>query len=243
MRLDRSAYEGRLASTPPAEKLAVAASGLLLALVLPPWPYALCNLLTAVLAGLVWARFRPAMFLGWAALPLGFLVPGSLALAISLRPDYPWLEMTEEGWRQAGLVSLRAGAASLWLIWLATTTPVTQLATLLGRVPGFGTLSEVMLLIYRQLVLLVETAIAMQAAQSARLGYGNPKSALKSLGSLSAGLLPRALARAGRMEMGLSARNLDGGMLPCPSLPKASPVFLAQIGFTDVLILAAWGLS
>ncbi|MBF0268249.1 MAG: cobalt ECF transporter T component CbiQ [Alphaproteobacteria bacterium] len=242
MLIDRIAFEGRLAGRPPGEKLAVAASGIGLSLLLPPWPWALVTGLAALLAALVWARLRPRLFLGWAGLPLGFLAAGAVGLALSPSPDFPWLAIGPDGLRQAVRVSLRAFSASLWMLWLAFTTPVSHLAALLARLPGLGVLAEVMLLIYRQLVLLMKTAAAMQAAQAARLGYRDVKSTLLSLGRLGAGLLPRALDRAGRMEIGLAARGLDGSAMAHPSLRGASPRILASILAFDALLLA-WGLT
>jgi cobalt/nickel transport system permease protein len=239
---DKHAFEGRLAQRPPGEKLAVAASGLLLALLLPPWPWAVFNLLAALGCALVWARIQPKLFLGWAAVPFGFLAGSGLGLMISVQGDFPWLVITQAGVEQAAMVSLRAAAASLWLVWLAFTTPAQQIAILMGRLPGLDLLAEVMLLVHRQLLLLAKTAFAMQAAQAARLGYRDVKSSLLSLGRLSAGLLPRALARAERMEVGLMARNLDGGPLPCLEPAKASPIFLAALGLGDLSLLL-WGLS
>ncbi|CAA6605277.1 Cobalt transport protein CbiQ [Rhodospirillaceae bacterium LM-1] len=242
MLIDRIAFEGRLAFRPPAEKLAVALSGIALALLLPPWPWALVTGLAALLAALVWAGLRPGLFLGWAALPLGFLAAGAVVLAISSSPDFPWIAISQDGLRLAGQVSLRAFSASLWMLWLAFTTPVSHLAALLARVPGLDVLAEVMLLIYRQLMLLMKTVAAMQAAQAARLGYRDLKSTLLSLGRLGAGLLPRALGRAARMEIGLAARGLDGSALAHPSLRRASPRVLAFILALDALALA-WGLT
>jgi cobalt/nickel transport system permease protein len=239
---DRFALSGKLAATPAGEKLAVAASGLLLALLLPPWPFALANIAVCLAAALLWARLRPALFFAWALAPIGFLAASGLALALQTRPEFPWLTLSESGLREALLASLRAFAASLWLIWLAFTTPVGQIAYLMGRVPGAAILAEVLLLIHRQLLLLIDTAFAMQAAQSARLGYRDRKSSLVSLGRLSACLLPRAMARAQRMEIGLMARNLDATPLPACAPKKSRPAFLLACGMA-FLSLLVWGLS
>lgn len=235
---DRLAHEGRLASLPPAEKLAVAASGVLLALALPPWPWALFNLLTAVAAALVWAGVKPRLFLLLALAPLGFIATGALGLALSWRAGFPWLGFDAEGFRLALLVSLRSLAACLWLLWLALTTPMPKLAALMQRLPVLDLLGEVLLLIHRQLLLLLGTAQAMQAAQAARLGYDGRGRALRSLGLLGANLWPRALARAEGMQKGLAARDLEAAP-PCMGVvrPARRPVLAAVVGF-DLLLLA-----
>ncbi|MBF0356634.1 MAG: cobalt ECF transporter T component CbiQ [Alphaproteobacteria bacterium] len=239
---DAQAYAGRLARTPPALKVAVAGSGLLLALSLPPWPWDLAVLLAALAAAFLWARLPARLFLGWLALAFGFLAASALALALSISPDFPWLALSSESVLQAGQVSLRAMAASSWMIWLALTTPAQHLAWLIKRLPGLEILSEMMLLIHRQLVLLMQTAQDMRRAQAARLGYRDVGHSLKSLGTLSAALLPRALARAERMEFGLAARNLDAATLPFQEPPRAAPLVLLLIACVDGVFLI-WALS
>lgn len=234
---DRQAHEGRLASLQPAEKLAVAASGVLLSLILPPWPWASINLLAALAAALVWAGVKPRGFLLLALAPMGFIATGALGLSLVWRSDFPWLGFDADALVQALLVSLRSLAACLWLIWLALTTPMNKLAALMQRFPVLDLLGEVLLLIHRQLLLLLDTANAMQTAQAARLGYDGYARKLKSLGLLGANLWPRALARAEGMQKGLAARDLENAS-PCLGVvtPARKPVLVA-IAVVDLLIL------
>jgi len=82
----------------------------------------------------------------------------------------------------------------------------------LRRLGVSAEVAEVALLIYRLLFLFTDTARAMSAAQAARLGGVGVRRRLRSLGMLLANLLPRAFARARRMEVGLLARGWHGEM-------------------------------
>ena len=83
-------------------------------------------------------------------------------------------------------------------------------------------IAEIALLTYRFLFLLADTAIAMDAAQAARLGHDGFKRRLRSLGVLAANLLPRAMDRARRLETGLAARGWEGEMRVLPQQSKLS---------------------
>lgn len=233
----RQAYEGRLASLPPGEKLAVAASGVLLSLILPTWPWALFLLVAALMAALVWARLNPALYLTLALAPLGFIATGALGLSLVWLADFPWLGFDGAAFRRALLVSLRSYSACLWLLWLALTTPMPKLAALMRRLPVLDLLGDVLLLIHRQLLLLLDTAGAMQTAQAARLGYDGHRRALRSLGMLGANLWPRALARAGGMQKGLAARDLESATLCPDKVDPARMRVLAAVAALDLLIL------
>ena len=69
-------------------------------------------------------------------------------------------------------------------------------------------IAEMALLMYRFLFLLTDTAEAMNAAQTARLGHSTYRRHMRSLSLLIANLMPRAFARARRPGGGARGARL-----------------------------------
>ncbi len=142
--------------------------------------------------------------------PIGFLLVG--VLSVLLQVDHGGIRLAPDGPAAAAALAARALAGLSCLLFLALTTPVTDLLTGLRRLRLPAEIADIALLIYRFLFLLADTAMAMDSAQAARLGHDGTGRRLRSLGQLIGNLLPRALDRARRLEVGLAARGYDGEM-------------------------------
>jgi cobalt/nickel transport system permease protein len=134
-------------------------------------------------------------------------------------------------------VAARAGAGVSCLLFLALTTPATDLVAGLRRIGVPPEIAEVTLLMYRFLFLLTGTATAMNIAQSARLGHSSYRRWMKSLGMLIANLMPRALARARSLEVGLAARGWRGELRVLSPLRKVSVSSLGLIALLELIVL------
>lgn len=224
----------------PGEKAVLALGLLLLALVLP-WTGSLAALLVAALATLAGARIPWRIWLRVMALPVLFLLPGGLLLAVGLEPSGSGFRVAFHPDRvpAAAVIVLRAFAAAACLNLLSLTTPAHEWVPLLRRWHVPEGVLDTMLLVYRMLFLLAERLGVMRTAQAARLGYGSRASALRSHGLLLSGLLIRALQRAARMEICMAARGYEGElrMLPCDR-PVSRP-FLVFVGAAWLVVLVA----
>lgn len=183
---------------------------LLLVLILPPGPAAPMATAVMIVATLAGARVPAKIWLACAAAPAGFLFVGALSLAVQV--DAHGLGLAPGGFAAATRLVARSFAALTCLLFLALTTPATDLIAGLGRLGLPSEIAEIALLMYRFLFLLGDTAMAMDAAQAARLGHVGARRRLHALGLLIANLLPRALDRARRLEVGLASRGWDGEM-------------------------------
>jgi len=67
-----------------------------------------------------------------------------------------------------------------------------------------------MLLIYRQLFVVLDTAEKIYTAQNARLGYVNFKSSLNSMGKLLSYLITKSFSDSKRLYTALVSRGYDG---------------------------------
>ena len=230
--IDRLAQTGRWRRRAPAEKAALALGLLVLALVMPPWPGAALVLAATWAVALGPARLPPADWLRLNLLPLGFVLTGAVTLAVEIGPNGPGLA-ADHGMAALAVV-LRAAAAAGALLLLAATTPTPDVVRGLRRLGLPADLVDVMLLTWRFVFLLLDAATAIRAAQEARLGWQGWRRSIRSLGLLIALLLPRAMDRARRLEVGLAARGFDG------TLPMLSPVRPVSMPF---LAISAVGLG
>ena len=227
--IDRLSQAGRWRKRPVVEKSALALGLLVLALALPPWPGAALALAAAWSLALVGARIPVGDWLRLNAAPLGFVLTGAATLLLELGPD--GLRLAADGGAQAGALVLRAGAGAGALLLLAATTPSPDLVAGLRRLGLPAEIAEIMLLTWRFLFLLLDAAAAIRNAQEARLGWFGPRRQMRSLGLLIALLLPRAMDRARRLEIGLAARGFDGSLpMLSPSRPVSARMLALVLG-------------
>ncbi|MBL9057959.1 MAG: cobalt ECF transporter T component CbiQ [Rhodobacteraceae bacterium] len=208
--LDRAASLNRWRHRALAEKALIGLGFLALAVGLPPWPGAALSGLAVLGFTFAGARVPLRLWLAAVALPLGFLATGALMLMVQVGAD--GIALAPGGAERAALLCLRAMAATFCLMFLAFTTPAAELISGLRRLRVPAEIVELALLTYRFVFLIAEEAVAMTAAQRARLGHSSRRRWLRSTAMVIANLLPRALARARRLETGLAARGWQGEM-------------------------------
>jgi cobalt/nickel transport system permease protein len=230
----------------PAEKAAFAGGLLLLAVALPPGVVSVWILAVATAAAVGPARVPWRRFLGGMLVPAGFLAVGAVSVLVTVHfsPGSPWPAVGLDV-PAAARVVLRGLAGTACLICFATTTSVPDLLALLRsvRCPEFAV--ELMMLTYRFLLGLVQTARGVRTAQRLRLGYGSRVIGFRSLALLAGSLLPRSLDRAVRLTRGLEARGYDGHLTvlsPARSFSWANlGVILAVVAATVALGCFAGG--
>lgn len=147
--------------------------------------------LGAVTIACVWGKESTGM---WTFLPLG---------------SY-YLGVTETSIMLAGLTVLKSLSALSCMFFLALTTPLVEIIYILRLLRLPDVVCELMLLIYRFIFILLETALQIYTAQASRWGYSNFKGSLYSLGLLFANLWRNSFFQAQDLYMGLSCRGYDG---------------------------------
>ena len=224
---DRAANLNRWRRKSLVEKATLALGMLALALLLPPFPAA--PVIAAIMTGaaLIGARVPAGTLACLSGRPFRLYAHRNAMLTVQI--DANGLSLAPNGLAVAAGLIARSTAGLSCLLFLALTTPVTDLLTGMRRLGLPAEVTEVALLTYRFLFLLADTAMAMDAAQAARLGHDGFKRRLCSLGLLTANLLPRAMDRARRMEIGLAARGWDGEMRVLPSQAKLSVTGLSAV--------------
>ena len=234
--IDRTAQLNRWRHRSLTEKACLAVGMLVLAVSLPPFPAAVMVAVIMTLAALWGAKVPAPLWLACAAAPTGFLLVGAFSVLVQV--DAGGFSWAPGGGMAAAQLVMRSFAGVTCLLFLALTTPTSDLIAGLRRTGVPAEITEIALLMYRFLFLLADTAMAMDVAQAARLGH---RRRLHSLGMLIANLLPRAFDRARRLEIGLAARGWDGEMrvlsnhVPV-SLPRLAMILTSEaiVGLTGI---------
>lgn len=223
MHIDTFAYSNRWRHVHPGEKaifaLCCLAAALLSRTVLIPLIIASAMAaLTIAGAGIPWRGYLqiailPAAFLIWSCLALAVSFSGSdlpLAHFPALRLD---IGLSRQGINQAALALARSLGATFSLLFLALTTPMTEIMRLLRSIGTPKLLIELMTITYRQIFIFLEIAGQIRTAQQARLGYTSTVRTMKSLAGIAANILLATLTRARRNHLGLLARGYGDELL------------------------------
>lgn len=248
--LDYYAHHNALRWVHPLEKLLLVVPGLALCLAFPS-PLASLEVTAFMgLAAVLGARIPGRFYLRLLLLPLSFLLPGALAVAVTVTvvpgPALytlqlgPWyLQLTPGELSRATLLVLRSLGAVSCLYFLSLTTPAAELAAVLRRLGIPDLFLELLLLVYRSTFVLWKTAATIYSAQTARQGYSSLRAAHLSLGALAVSLFGKAQHHAHLSYLALLARGGDGS-LPLPELAvPLSARNLGLIGLCQVLLLAS----
>ena len=219
-----------------AEKSLLALGMLLIAIAVPSWVSALAVAVIMTAATLLGARVPPGVWSRVVTAPVGFLIAGAAGVALQIHHGH--LALAPQGVGLAGRLAARALAGVSCLLFLALTTPAADLIAGMRRIGVPAEIAEMALLMYRFLFLLTGTAEAMNTAQGARLGHSSYRRHMRSLGLLIANLMPRALARARALEIGLAARGWRGELRVLSPVRRASVGAIAAIALLELAVLA-----
>lgn len=241
--LDIAAAQSAWARRNVGEKILLFGGLLVLAVALPPWPFAPIIGAIAFSAVLV-ARVRLRLYVLMVLAPLSFVVVGSLPLLVAIGPS--GLMMSPSGPMRVAEVILRSGASVACTMGFALTTPMAELLAWLGRhgVPRFLVyLAEV---IYRMAGALIASARSMSDAQARRLGALSRRAQLRDIAGQSANLFALAFIRARLMQQGIELRAEPGAMqVAVISRPRELRFVMLTIAILAVLLAAAgwqrWG--
>lgn len=219
--LDWYAHNSKLKMAHPGEKVAFTFVCLGLALYFSRATISLALIAVQSIILLFYLGIPPRFYIKLLLMPLAFLLPGCLAVALEIPATQAAVMLTlplgplRVGFNTGGIymavnLLLRSLAALCSLYFLTLTTPFTQLGWLLrkAKLPPAGV--ELVALTYRFIFVLAETAQSIYTAQAARLGYACWRNTLKSLGGLAAGLLFKSFYRSQMMHNGLISRCYDG---------------------------------
>ena len=250
--IDKLCYQSGLRHVNAGEKFAFAMITLLLCVVSRSIACA-CIVLAATGILTVWKGGIPVFrYLKLMTVPLAFLLLGTLAIIIDVsktRQDFLALPLgdwyvgvTFSSFFYALQLIGTALAAVSCLYFLSFTTPMPDILEVLRKLRCPGLLIELMLLIYRFIFVLLDTAQAISISQNCRLGNKDYRTSLKSFGMLGSVLMLRAVSRSNRLYEAMEARCYDGRIqvLSESNPPKKKVVFWIVLFDTALFIFAVW---
>lgn len=250
--IDKLCYQSKLRYVNASEKFVYAVLTLVLCIasrsILTAAVVFLVNTyLTVAKGGIPFARYRKLLLI-----PAVFLLVSTAALVVNLsRTPLDAFAFSLGGWYLTGSVSSvleglrlcgKAFAAVTCLYFLSLNTVVTDILAVLKKLHVPALAIELMLLIYRFIFLLMDTASAVTISQNSRLGSRNYRTSLKSFGSMASALLVRSLKRSSILYDAMESRCYDGELrVLSEERPAKGKEILCIAGYeTILLIMTIW---
>jgi cobalt/nickel transport system permease protein len=223
LQLDTLAYTNRLRRLPPEHKIIFAFTTLAISLVTHP----LVQILIALWMGVwtvIYARIPAGVYFRLLMFTIVFCLTSLPALMVNgvAIPDLPkvqldswygftlghfYIYISHSGSIQALGIFTRALASVSCLYFLMLTVPFPEILQTLRYLRFPVLLSDLLLLMYRFIFILLNTASELLTAQNSRGGYRTLASGMKSLALLIGQLLQRTLQRYSQFSLGLEARG------------------------------------
>ena len=178
---------------------------------------------SAAVAGIltVWKGGIPLFhYIRYMMIPLAFLILSTLAIIFHLSrtpmdlfaiPVGNWYITSSIATLQYALQLILTALASVsCLYFLSLSTPIPSILEVLRKIHCPRILIELMMLIYRFIFVLMNTASAIITSQNSRLGNRTYKTSLKSFSSMASVLLLRSFKRANALYDAMESRCYDG---------------------------------
>lgn len=154
--------------------------------------------------------------------PLVFLVIGVLTIIISFtrEPLDLWnlklfgryLAISRQGLFFGISLAFKALGAVCCLYFMSLSTPVFEVVSVLNKIHLPKILTEMMLLIYRFIFILMDTKNMMTISADARLGFSTRKAWMHSTANIAGTLFIKAYKRSGDMYDAMESRCYDGSI-------------------------------
>jgi len=258
--IDSLAYSNRLRYLPSEQKLVFAITLFCLGWAAPPVLQLLIALWIAIwIVG--YAQIPASVYLKLQVIPLGFWLTSLPALILgvvrvanleSIQTDVIggislgnlFLYYSYQGVQQGSLLLTRSLVLTSCMYFILLTTPFAEVIRILRKMGCPTAIAELLTLMYRFIFLLTETANQLLIAQQVRVGYGNWKTGLRSVGIVAGQLLHQTLENYRQISLGLTSRGY-GGELKVWSVrrDKPNPRYAAEAVAGCFLLFVSIGLS
>jgi len=247
--IDREVFDNPLRDLDPAVKLLVAV-GALLAITASTSPAAPLSIGIPLAAYTVHrGNVSPRVYAKYFSVPLSFgavtvafllFLHGDGSVIQEFRLPVATLSVTSGGLDAASLVLARFVGGTAALLFLALSTPPTQVFSTLRRAGLPPYLAEVAFLTYRYTFLLLDEAVRTRNAQKLRGGTGTRRRQLRSSTLLAGSLFLNTYERGEQLDRAMRSRCYDGEMPtdePDPGIREIAAAALFLAGATLATLL------
>lgn len=184
-------------------------------------------------------------------IPLTFLLMGTVAIAIEFSshviPDeinIPvfgfYLYVSRKNLYFAFHILLKSLGAVSAMYTMALSTPVSEMITVLGKLPVPKLMIELMNMIYRFIFLLIETHHHMKYSVQSRLGYCDFKTACFSFGQIAANLLLVSLKKANTYYDAMLSRCYQGELCFLEEKKQIKSIQILGLIFYWIFLMVLW---
>jgi cobalt/nickel transport system permease protein len=226
IQIDTLAYTNRLRWLPPEQKLVFATVLLLLTTFAHPFIQVLIavwiSFWTVMYAGipaktylklvyvasLFWLTSLPALVINGVDISHIHLVPNDSVAGLTFGSYYVYI--SHKGIEQGLTILTRAIASLSCLYFVMLTIPFSELLQTLRRIGVPVLITELLLLMYRFIFVLLNTTAELWTAQQSRGGYRTFRTGMKSLALLIGQLLKRTIENYRQVSLSLAARGFNG---------------------------------
>jgi cobalt/nickel transport system permease protein len=259
LQIDTLAYTSRLRQLPPEHKLLFAIALLLITYFTHAPTQLLITVWLAVWT-IVYAGIPASIYLRLLSITAGFWLTSLPALVVSgvglsdldsIQPDvwrgFAWgneyFYLSQQGMQQAGELIARAIASTSCVYFVILTVPFVEILHILRRIGCPVLLTDLLMLMYRFIFVLLHTANQIWTAQQSRGGYRTWRLWMKSVGILVGQLLQRTLKNYRQVSQTLTSRGFTGDFRVCHSrryLPSKRYSLEALFGCMLLLVFTGW---
>ena len=246
--IDKLSYRSKLRYVNALEKLMYAVLTLILCILsrsvkVAVLVFVINGILTVGKGGIPLSRYIKLL-----TIPLAFLIVGTAAIVVNVskipldafafRIGAWYITGSTEGIRRAFELCATALSAVTCLYFLSLNTTMTDILEVLKKLHVPALLIELMLLIYRFIFVLLETASAITTAQKSRLGNRNYRTKVRAFGSMGCALFIRAFRRANALYDAMESRCYDGTIRVLSEEQPVSRKEICYIAVFEIILLA-----
>ena len=205
--------------------------------------FAVNGILTVRKGGIPLSRYIKLLMV-----PLAFLILGSAAVIVNIsKTPLDAFAFPVGDWYITGSRDSVTDGALLWavalsavscLYFLSLNTTMTDILEVLRKLHVPALLIELMLLIYRFIFVLLETASAITTAQKSRLGNRDYRTKVRAFGSMCSALFIQAFRRANALYDAMESRCYDGGVRVLSEEQPVSRKEICYIAVFEIILLA-----
>lgn len=248
--IDKLSYQSKLRYVNASEKLVYALLTLVLCVLsrsvkVAVLVFAVNGVLTVGKGGIPLFRYIKLLMI-----PLAFLAAGTAAVMINVSrtpmdafalPAGEWyITGSCEGIRRGLRLCVTALSAVSSLYFLSLNTVMTDILCACRKLHFPSLLTELMLLIYRFIFVLFETASSITVSQQSRLGNRSFKTRIRSFGKLGSSLFILALKRSGALYDAMESRCYDGSIRVLSREQPAKAGEIAVIALYGAALVLVW---
>ena len=159
-------------------------------------------------------------------IPAGFVLLGSLSVVLELNPVHPVFSLnvgaitfgvSEAGLQQGTLILFRSFSGIAVLYALVLNTSISDMIYVLRKLKVAEVVLDLMVLVYRNIFILSDTAQRIYIAQKSRMGHRNLKTSLRSTAQLGGSAFILAGVRAEQLFHSMESRGYTGRIYSLPA--------------------------